>query len=380
MKSNIIRKKLRSISIKEYDFLIIGGGIAGCSAAYFFCQKGYRVAIVEKTATVAGGASGAAGAFLSPMIGKPNKFKDLVTAALKYSLKFYKENAADLIVNKGVLRLPTSDKEFDFSDLDNQTDFEYELKDGGVFFPIGTLINSVGICELLSKEADKILDYEVKSLEYDNGWIIDKDLKGKSIILAIGADKLGLEDDYLNIRGVWGQRINILSSTVSAHNFHKECSISPSFPQENGKNFLSIGATHHRMSKEEYEKVSPEEDTETLLGRASKILELKDVEVVGYKRGARASSIDYFPIVGELVDSAKTLEEFPYIKKGSKVPPSDYIRYRDLYILNGFGGRGFVFGPYLANELVNHITEKQELQEEIKTDRLFTRWARRAGE
>ena len=44
---------------------------------------------IDKNEDVAFGASGAAGAFLSPLLGKPNKFKDLVTNALKFSMTYY---------------------------------------------------------------------------------------------------------------------------------------------------------------------------------------------------------------------------------------------------------------------------------------------------
>ena len=40
------------------DFLIIGGGIAGCATAYYLAKKGQRVTLLEKEATVGLEASG----------------------------------------------------------------------------------------------------------------------------------------------------------------------------------------------------------------------------------------------------------------------------------------------------------------------------------
>ncbi|MCV6608277.1 MAG: FAD-dependent oxidoreductase [Campylobacterales bacterium] len=360
-----------------YNYVVIGGGIAGSSASYFLNKELGKVALLEQNDCLAPEASGAAGAFLSPMIGKPNRFKDLLTNSLKFTMEFYKKNAPDLIVNKGVLRIPNDIKTK--RSFDEITDFDFEPRGEGVFFPVGTLINSVGICEFLSKDVDVKLNYKVTKLDRkDDHWIINDEIKTKGIVLATGYKTDLVDEQYLNVRPVWGQRINISTSTVVKHNYHKKCSISPTFPLKDGKNFMSIGATHHRVStEEEYDKVSVEEDTETLLERAGQVLDLEDVEVLGHRRGARASSIDYFPIVGKLVDSKSTLEKFPYIKKGSKVPESDYATYEELYIINGIGGRGFVFSPYLANELVRSIVQKREVLSDIRSHRLFKKWARK---
>ena len=55
--------------MKIYDYLIIGAGSAGCNTACFLQKSGASVAVVDKEG-IAGGASGAAGAFLSPLPGK----------------------------------------------------------------------------------------------------------------------------------------------------------------------------------------------------------------------------------------------------------------------------------------------------------------------
>lgn len=46
-------------------------------------------------------------------------------------------------------------------------------------------------------------------------------------------------------------------------------------------------------------------------------LELENVEVVDIKIGARASKIDYFPMVGNLIDSKNSFKSYPHIKNGA---------------------------------------------------------------
>ena len=78
--------------IKEYDYVIVGAGIAGCSLGHFLGKYSKSILLIDKNEDLAFGASGAAGAFLSPLLGKPNKFKDLVTRALSFSTEYYKNN------------------------------------------------------------------------------------------------------------------------------------------------------------------------------------------------------------------------------------------------------------------------------------------------
>jgi len=382
----------------KYDFIIIGGGVAGCSVAHQLYKKFKNILIIDRNSSIAAGASGAAGAFLSPLLGKPNKFKDLITKALIYSVDFYKQNKKELIINKGVIRLSKNKQDEDkFKSYIPHFDFKYQLKENGFFFDIGSKIDSIQMCQFLSKDVEKKFNLEVEKIEFKNDtWILNNNLQTKNLILTTGADTTLIKEDYFKIRPVWGQRIDIETSTKVKHNYHKECSISSSIKLPNNKYLVSIGATHNRYNCDhkicsyclKIPNISnkprftcdnniSKNDTEKLLKLSKNILDLKDINILNIKIGARASSNDYFPMIGKLINSEKTLLKFPYIKKGSKVPSKDYIKYENLYILNGIGGRGFVLSPYLAKQLVDNIVLNKEIDSDITTDRLFQRWARR---
>jgi glycine/D-amino acid oxidase-like deaminating enzyme len=102
-------------------------------------------------------------------------------------------------------------------------------------------------------------------------------------------------------------------------------------------------------------------------------MELKDIKVIKEVAGARASSVDYFPMIGKIINSKKTILDFPYLKNGTNVQNERFTRYDNLYILNGVGGRGFVLAPYLANLLVENIVNHKPIDESLKVDRLFKR-------
>jgi len=359
-----------------YDFIIVGGGIAGSSVAYFLSKKTKNILLVEKN-KIASGGSGAAGAFLSPLLGKPNKFKDLVNIALNFSVDFYKTKTPDLIYTPGVLRLPKNEADIEkFNTFEAFNPFEYKRINDGFYFPIGSVVKSSDICYTLTKCINIIEGFEINSIIKKEGfYLINNELKTKSIILTTGFEVDLTNEFYIkkSIRPIWGQRIEILSKSETKINYHKNCSVSVSEKfQDRFK--ISIGATHHRFVTQK--KVN-DEDTKVLLEKANEIIKLKEVEVINEICGVRSASIDYFPIIGELIDSNKTLNKFPYLVHGTKVPSNLFIRHKNFYIFNGLGGRGFVLAPYLAKNFVSFLFNEEKLIDEVSLDRLFIREVKR---
>ncbi len=364
------------MSMIKYDYLIIGAGISGCSVAFELSKHSKSILLVDKLDDVAKGASGAAGAFLSPLLGKPNNFKDLVTTSLKYAVDFYKQNTPEFIDNCGTIRIPKDQEDEDkFQSYIPHMDFEYLQKDDGYFFDIGSVVDTYNICKTLTKDVEKLLNYEVKSIKYiDNTWIIDDKYEVQNLILTTGASINLIDELYFNIRAVWGQRIDCETSTCVSVNYHKECSVSRSVKKDETTQILSIGASHHRFVED---KAIDKNDTTELLRKANDIVKLENVKVIKEVAGARASSSDYFPIVGQLINSEETIKKFPYLKNGTKVDSQRFVRNEKLFLLNGVGGRGFVLAPYLAKQLVDNMILNKSIDAQITTNRLFKRWVKK---
>ena len=361
---------------KTYDYIIVGAGISGCSIAYELQKHSNSILLVDKLSEVGNGASGAAGAFLSPLLGKPNLFKDLVSDALKFSTEFYKQNCVKFIDQCGTIRIPKNeDDRIKFESYIPFIDFDFTKKEDGYFFPFASVVDSFNICKTLSKDVDKLLNYEVENIKYkDDLWILNDKYKTSNLILTTGASISLIDELYFNIRAVWGQRIVVETSTCTTKNYHKECSISRSIQKNQDTYITSIGATHHRFV---YDKKIDKNDTKELLIKANNIIKLENVKVIDEIAGARASSVDYFPMVGELIDSNKTLKEFPYLKNGTHVNEERFTRYKKLFCLNGVGGRGFVLAPFLAKILVEKIISDKKIDDSLKVDRLFKRWVKK---
>jgi len=370
-----------------YDIAIIGAGINGCNVAYEFTQEGKRVILFDMN-KIAGGGSGAAGAFISPKFSKAGELKELLHDAFVYSMKYYNKHFPHLIKNVPLLHIAqneadeeslklykqnTSLKLFEPSEvLLNSLTKEAQAKEN-VSINAG-IVNAELMCQAMAKSA-KIVIHEVKNLVYDDGlWIIDEIYAAKEVVLATGAYKKLIKEPYIKLRGVWGHRIDISTSSKSTHSLHQFVSISPS---NNGK--LAIGATHNlhyhpQTSNEEYDV---QEGRVELLEKASRTLRLDNIKIEKDYMGLRSGSFDYMPLLGKLVMSQETLHNNFINFKTKKPNFKEYDYYPNLSMINGSGGYGFVLAPYLAKILKEHIIQDKEISDRISPARFFARYAKK---
>jgi len=384
--------------MKEYKYIILGAGIAGTSLAYFLSKsQAYEdVLLLDANTSVASEASGAAGAFLSPLLGKDNAFKTLVNNALIFSTKFYSENMPELYFPCGVLRLPKDiQDENNFIDYEKYLDFTYKKIKNAYFFDIGALVFSSNICKALAKNTKTILEEKILNIEYKDGlWNLEgtSNFKTENLILCTGHKlKELINEPYLDLRELWGQRIDISTNLKFEHNYHKKCSLSKTyFSKKINQNIVSIGATHHRFTSNDEKntflkdqanlknlckneilyKKGLNKDLDTLISRAKEIAPLRDIKILDTFVGARACSFDYFPFLGEIISSKNTLKVHKNIKNGLQVPKEKLEYHKNLFVFNGLGGRGFVLAPYLANVLASALTNKVLKQNDILDEHL----------
>jgi tRNA 5-methylaminomethyl-2-thiouridine biosynthesis bifunctional protein len=181
---------------------------------------------------------------------------------------------------------------------------------------------------------------------------------------------------YLQLRRVWGHRIDITTSTKVPFSIHHHLSISPS--SEDGQ--VAIGATHDvHFDPFGAKPYDYEAGRKELLEKALMSVRLEDVKVLKDYTGLRSGSNDYLPIVGKVVDASKTLSADFDVRKLKKMDDSAFSYYPELYMINGTGGYGFVFAPFLGAQLAEHICNGKGLDPELAPSRFFRRWAKSRG-
>ena len=102
------------------------------------------------------------------------------------------------------------------------------------------------------------------------------------------------------------------------------------------------------------------------------------MEVVKDYVGLRSGSSDYLPIVGQVVDSAKTFQKLTRRElEFKKQDFSKYCYHDGLYMINGSAGYGFVLAPFLGYTLTQAIIKNEPIDAKIDVARFFARYARR---
>jgi len=356
--------------MKQYDAIILGAGIAGASVAYALQARGLKVLVLEKN-SVCSGDSYAAGAFLSPKMSKPSPYKTYLNDAFYYALSFYKKHFPHLLQQCGLLKLPLNeDDKVRLKSYEPFMNVKWEKQADDYFFPEAGLIEPQKLLKEMLKDIDVKEHYLYHDISYDDAWQVD-DFSAKHLIIATGSFELPFNLPYIRRKKVAGYRYDVRFKGMEAltHNIHRELSFS-----HYHDNKVIIGATHIRGDVDVEE--SAYHDSDGLLKKAATICTLEELEILKSYTGYRTSVRDYFPVLGEIIHHDKTLEAFPYIQKGSKVPSEKFITYPNLYIHNALGSRGFVFAPYNAFLLADTILSGKKIDEKLSPVRLFRKWAR----
>ncbi len=370
-----------------YDVIIVGAGINGCTSAYALSQAGLNVALVDQDGIASGG-SGAAGAFISPKISKAGELKEIMSEAHTEALEFYTTHFPQFTLTKPLLHIANSPQEADklehfkretslqHSDINDELKSllsEEALNDSTIYFAEGAVVDAQSVCSAMAEGIDFYLRKVQQLIHVGGEWQIGE-LRAKHLILSIGAYPKLLPIDYVGLRGIWGHRIDIETSTHIPCILHHHVSISPTMK----KGIVAIGATHDvhysPFSGEPYEV---EQGRIILIEKASKTLKLNNINILSDYIGLRSGSNDYLPMLGSLVNAEATLERFPHLRHGQTVDSKEYIYYPNLTMINGSGGYGFVLAPYLAKRLTAYIAEGKSIDPILSPSRFFPRWAKR---
>ena len=381
--------KVQDSKSKIYDTAIIGAGINGCSCAYYLKQAKQEVVLIDQEGIASGG-SGAAGAFISPKFTKGGALKELLEEAYRFSLDFYTTHFPDHIQKAKLLQIANSDENDvrlnafkETTTLACSSDKSavsalltpYAKSCSSLVLEEGGVVNAQAMCRALAEGID-LVQGKVDVLTYDKGlWHIDN-IKAKRIILATGSYDVVIEMPYLQLRRVWGHRIDVKTSTKVPYSIHHHLSISPS--AQDGT--VAIGATHNlHFDPFGQEVYDIEAGRNELLEKALKSVKLEDIEVLKDYVGLRSGSNDYLPIIGKVVDAGKTMNATFKPSKLKKMDDEAFSYYPQLYMINGSGGYGFVFAPYLAKQLTEMICHEKVVDAKLTPTRFFRRWAKRQG-
>jgi len=374
--------------MKTYDVIVIGAGIAGCCSAFFLKQQGLSVLVVDRSGVAATGGSSAAGAFVSPKIGKGSPLQTLTNEAYEFAKDFYLKYFPKHFSQTGIVRMPKDEEDaqkFQTYETFNQASRRWikreELEKLGIKDDFKSfLFNEAGVCDA-PKMCESILknipyeQFNVDKLEHTKGvWKLfstDATLfkQAKNILLATGYENTLFDMRYMGVKGTWGSRGDYETDLKLDVSMHKSISVSA-----NIKGIIKLGATHNKAK--DPCMACDGEPLKKLFATASTMVNTHDFRLKETFCGMRAGSKDYFPLLGLVIDVPYMLKNYPKLPRGLRLtqPPK---KIPNLYICNGLGGRGFVFAPIMGKILADLILYGDEVIASVNPDRLFLKWCRK---
>lgn len=193
------------------------------------------------------------------------------------------------------------------------------------------------------QHSDSILEesFDFHELSISGESISYNSITAKNIVFACG---YGLKQNpyfgYLPLNGTKGELL-----IIHAPDYKEEKVIKSSvftIPMDNDR--YLVGATYKWKDKT---NTPTEESKNELLTKLQTFLQC-DFEVVDHVAGIRPTVADRRPLVGR------------------------HPEHENLYVLNGFGSRGVMIGPYASRQLFDYIESQSELDPEMDIQR-FTK-------
>ena len=370
--------------MKPETAIVIGGGIAGCSTAYALAQRGIKVTLLERNASIASEASGNPLAMLYPRLSADDDSSQFALAAYLHSIALYKTlgladedfnacgmlqlgfNARELArIQKAAAQHPASILRYvdkDEASLIAGIDIAHDA----LYLPEAAWVKPQQLCNRLiqHKNISTITLKEVFSLLKNND-LFEINLNGGSklqsplVIIANANDAQQLCPDLpLNSHSVRGQVSLLEASGSSAPLNTIICSdgyLSPAAYQQDKAQLHCLGATFSATADNASELTLSAADHKTNLDKLDNISPAlyQDLQnnIVGGRVSSRCTTGDYWPLTGQLQEPAKLSARPP--RAGAAVNTLPWVT--GLYINAAHGSKGFTTAPLCAEIIAGMI-------------------------
>lgn len=343
------------------DFLIVGNGLAGISFAEIALQNNKSVFVFDNNSQPS---SRVAGGLYNPVVLK--RFSEVWKAKeqIDFAFPLYHNIQTKLDVvfdfEMPILRKLFSIEEqnnwFQAADKPNlapfldsklvtnsyesiASPFHYGKVNHTGYLEISILIEAYSnYLKSLNSFSDDAFVYD--EIEFLDGFIQYKNIKARHIIFAEG---FGLHaNPYFNDLPLDGTKGELL--IIKAPKLQLDVVVKSSvFILPIGNDLYKVGATYDWSDKT---NKPTEAGKQELVEKLSELISC-DFEIIKHFAGVRPTVKDRRPLVGT------------------------HPIHSQLHVLNGLGTRGVMLGPYLANQLFQHIENSIPLEKEIDITRCY---------
>ena len=343
------------------DFLIVGNGLAGISFAEIALQNNKSVFVFDNNSQPS---SRVAGGLYNPVVLK--RFSEVWKAKeqIDFAFPLYHniQTKLDVVFD---FEIPILRKLFSVEEQNNwfqaadkpnlapfldlklvtnsyesiASPFHYGKVNHTGYLEISILIEAYSnYLKSLNSFSDDAFVYD--EIEFLDGFIQYKKIKARHIIFAEG---FGLHaNPYFNDLPLDGTKGELL--IIKAPKLQLDVVVKSSvFILPIGKDLYKVGATYDWSDKTNN---PTEAGKQELVEKLSELISC-DFEILHHFAGVRPTVKDRRPLVGT------------------------HPIHSQLHVLNGLGTRGVILGPYLSNQLFQHIENSIPLEKEIDITRCY---------
>lgn len=370
----------RATPVSKGRAAIVGGGIAGATAAAALMRRGWTCTVIERRTALASGASGTpAGVAMPRLTAGPALDGRIHAAAWRYAVQAWTERP--FYTRCGVLQLATDAAEEERQRVIAESGVlaahSLELLAPGAAsaaagctvpvpalrFSDGGRIDTAAYCAAESTGAEILLGHRVTALRrVGEGWRLSADDRtvcdADVVVLAnAGAAAAFPQGAWLPLAARQGQ---ITAAAASPDSARLRCVLAYGgtiTPAQDGLHH--VGATFTPpMAGVAEDKTSSGDDIRNLAQLAQVLPGLaQGLTSAASWAGVRWTLPDHLPVLGPLADAAAFTRDYAPLRHGQHwvdYPPAAYES--GLYVMAGFGSHGLTLTPLCAELLACHIT------------------------
>ena len=346
---------------REYDYIIVGQGIAGSCIALELIEQGKKVVVFNDPK--GNSSSRVAGGLINPITGRKMVLTWKANQLFSFLDNFYKK-AEETLGAHFYFQLPiyrpfvSIEEQNEWQGKSAETNYKSFIKEvvvkpepnnivndpyGGLLLKgSGYLDTNIFLDSLTSwlNKGDRAINekFDIDSLNFIQNGVVYKDIKATKVIFCNGV--AGADNKYfteIKFRPVKGEVLKIKIDQSLQKVYNRGVFLMP----RDGYNTVGSNYNHKDLTWQPTEK--GKEEIEIKL----KTLLVKPYEVVGHKAGVRPSVNDRRPVIGQSRDKEQ------------------------LVIFNGLGTKGVSLAPYFANQLVNWLCNGDEIDKEVDVIRFY---------
>lgn len=365
--------------------IVVGAGIAGCSAARSLAEKGVKVTLLESQMSIATGASGnPQGIFYVKLGLNTPEYNAFYWSGLMLSLQRCQEWLTQKDFDRcGVLQLAMTRDDWERQQrLVSQLGFPESnmntldsnavasltgIKNdalGGFYFPQSGWVHPPALCQAAIQHPNITLVTQaaVSELKQKNeGWFIKGTLNNEqaywsadAVVIASAHKASTLTQlEHLPLKPIPGQ-ITQWEAASAAPDIHQVlCGQGYIAPKRQGR--FCTGASYRlKYQEQDHLEIKASEHQGNLNQLAALIpgSSLPDVEACTGRVSIRAATPDYAPMVGPVLSPSTFSKQYPLLQKNAKHPytqPASY--YPNLAVSIGHGSRG-LSSALLSGEII----------------------------